>query len=76
MAYQFRFLSAADVKDAKAKATAAPAEPVVDEGLLRAWEADLAAHQALAASKTGDDRKPHDEAVAALEAALSKAPKP
>lgn len=76
MAYAYRYLTAAEEKDIKAQATAKPGPPVPDEGMLRAWEADLAAHRALLAAKTGDDRKPHADAIAALETALSAAPPP
>lgn len=74
MSYAFRYLSATQQSDIKRKATAKPADPVPDESMLRAWEADLAAHQALAASKSGEDRKPHEDAIATLEAALTKTP--
>lgn len=76
MAYTFKYLSADEQAKVKADATKKPVGPAPNESMLRAWEADLAAHQALAASKTGEDRKPHDDAIATLEAALNKAPRP
>lgn len=74
MAYTFRFLTA-EQRTAVAERAATPAPSVAPgEGLQRAWEADLAGHQALLATATDDDTKTrHAEAVKALEQALTKA---
>ena len=72
MAYTFRYLTAAEQAQIKADAVKKPADVIPDESLLRAWEADLAAHQALEAASTGDQKKAHADAIKALEAALTK----
>lgn len=72
MAYTYRYLTAAEQAEVKAQAVKKPTAVAPDESLLRAWEADLAAHQALEAAATGEDKKPHSDAIKALEAALTK----
>lgn len=74
MAYAFRYLTAEQQAEIKAQAVRKPAVAAPNEALLRAWESDLAAHQALVAIKTGDEKRPHADAIKVLEAALSKTP--
>jgi hypothetical protein len=72
-AYTFRRLNAAERDRIGKAATAPPAAPVVDEAMQRAWEADLAAHQAMHKAATSDeDRERHAEAIRTLVAALTK----
>ena len=74
MPYTYRYLTA-EQRDAIGKRATTPhgAQPV-DEGLQAAWEADLAAHQALLAAAADDDsRARHADAVKTLELALTKA---
>jgi hypothetical protein len=74
VAYTFRFLTAEQRSEIGERATAPPAETAPDEVTLRAWEADLAAHQALLAAAKDDEQKSHHvKAVKALETALTAA---
>ena len=74
MPYTFRFLTEQQRQDIASRATLPPQAAVPDEAMQRAWEADLAAHQALlAAAKDNDSKARHGEAVKQLEQALTKA---
>jgi hypothetical protein len=72
-AYAFRHLTAAERDRIGKAATTPPAPPVVDDAMQRAWEADLAAHQAMhKAATTDEDKARHAEAIQTLVAALTK----
>jgi hypothetical protein len=72
-AYTFRHLDAAERDRIGKAATAPPATPAVDEAMQQAWEADLAAHQALhKAATTDEDKAWHADAIRTLVAALTK----
>jgi hypothetical protein len=75
-AYTYRHLDARERDRIGKAATTPPAPPVVDDAMQRAWEADLAAHQAmLAAATTDEDKSRHVEAIRTLIAALTKTPR-
>jgi hypothetical protein len=72
-AYTYRHVSAAERDRIGKAATTPPAPPVVDDAMQRAWEADLAAHQAMhKAATTDEDKARHAEAIRTLVAALTK----
>lgn len=74
MAYTYRFLTAEQRAEIGKRATTPPAATPPDEAVQQAWEADLAAHQALLAAATDADAKArHGEAIRALETALTAA---
>jgi hypothetical protein len=75
-AYTFRHLDAAERDRIGKAATTPPAPPVADDAMQRAWEADLAAHQAMHKAATSDEAKArHAEAIRTLVAALTKSPR-
>jgi hypothetical protein len=72
-AYTFRHLNAAERDRIGKAATTPPVPPVVDDAMQRAWEADLAAHQAMhKAATTDEDKARHADAIRTLIAALTK----
>jgi hypothetical protein len=72
--FQYETLGADQVASIGEQATTAT-EPTLDyAALLPAWEADHAAHVALRdAAETDEDKAPHVEAIATLEAAILEA---
>lgn len=72
MAYTYRFLTAEQRTEIGKRATTPPAATPPDEALQRAWEADLAAHQALLAAAKDDEAKArHGDAIKTLATALA-----
>ena len=75
MAWTYKYLSPAVIAKIKADAIKVAVPFVFDAALLRAWEADLAAHEALRDSKTtAAGKKPYEDAIKVLEKALADAP--
>jgi hypothetical protein len=74
MAYTYRFLTAEQRTEIGKRTTTPPAASPPDEALQRAWEPDLAAHQAVLSAANDDETKVrHGEAVNVLEKSLEKA---
>lgn len=75
MPREYKYLDADDKKAVEAQVAEGDdaTSPAVDDSLAATWEADHYAHSLLVANATHDQRKAHEDAMKAIEDALTRA---